>query len=261
MNGIAAVERISRECFRSFSRLPNARLIDDGRVFGVMTDVPIDFFSGIAMSDLSEDEVRPVIETFQAHKFRWWISPSTRPANLAAILADQGLHHTYDAPGMVVDLDTVDFHVPFDIRRVTKLDDWERVFMEGFSRPETDRGLWRGVYDQCGDEWVHFVGYLDGAPVATTSILLCGELAGVYFVVTLPSARGRGMGRAVTVAALQYAKRAGATHAALQSSEMGYSVYRAIGFEHVCDLTLYDWPAERRRDAGGPKESDAQRAR
>jgi hypothetical protein len=30
----------------------------------------------------------------------------------------------------------------------------------------------------------------------------------------------------------------GATHAALQSSEMGYGVYRAIGFVPYCDLTF-----------------------
>src|SRR5215213_858944 len=87
LNGIEAVERIARECFRSFSRLPNARLIDEEGLFGVMTEVPVNFFSGIAMSDVSEEEVEPVLERFRAHRFRWWISPSTRPANLAAILA------------------------------------------------------------------------------------------------------------------------------------------------------------------------------
>jgi GNAT superfamily N-acetyltransferase len=245
LNGVEAIERISRECFRGFGRLPSARLIDDGRVFGVLSDVPINFFSGIAMSNLSIEEVPRVLDTMRSRPFRWWISPSTRPADLAAILASTGLHHTYDAVGMVVELDSVDFGAPlpsgFTIRRVTDLSDWETVFMEGFERPESDRGVWRAAYSHCDDVWAHFVGYLDGAPVATTSLLLCKDLAGIYHVVTLPAARGRGVGRAITVAALRYAREMGATHAALQSSEMGFRVYRAIGFVPYCDLTLYDW--------------------
>ena len=243
MNGVAAIERISRECFRSFLRLPDARLLDDGRVFGVMTGVPINFFSGIAMTDLTEEEVAPLLATLRGHTFRWWISPSTRPGNLPILLASHGLRHTYDAPGMAVDFKDVDFDAPLPeglrIERVTVLDDWERVFMEGFQRLEHERGVWAGAYQHCDEMWAHFVGYLDGAPVATTSVLLCGELAGIYHVVTLPSARGRGIGRAITVAALQYARQKGATHAALQASEMGFSVYRAIGFVRYCDLTLY----------------------
>lgn len=244
MNGVAAIERISRECFRSFSRLPNARLLDDGRVFGVLTDVPINFFSGIAMSDLSEAEVGPVLDTLRGRAFRWWISPSTRPANLAGILAGHGLRHTYDAAGMVADLAVVDFAAPLPngltIQRVTNLDDWTLVFMEGFRRSAHEVTIWPTAYAQCEDVWVHFVGFLDGAPVATTSLLLCGDLAGVYHVATLPAARGRGVGRAITVAALEHAKQTGATHAALQASEMGYGVYQAIGFAEVCQLTLYD---------------------
>lgn len=244
MNGVAAIERISRECFRSFHALPNGKLLDDGRIFGVLTNVPINFFSGIAMSVLSEDEVKTVLDTLRGRPFRWWISPSTRPLNLASILAGHGLRHTYDAAGMMVDLAVVDFDAPLPrgltIRRVTNLDDWARVFMAGFERPASEEGVWPDAYAQCDDVWAHFVGYLDGAPVATTSLLLCGDLAGVYHVVTLPAARGRGVGRAITVAALEYAKNMGATHAALQASEMGFSVYRAIGFVTYCELTLYD---------------------
>jgi predicted GNAT family acetyltransferase len=247
LNGVEAVERISRECFRSFSTLPGARLIDDGRVFGVLTDVPINFFSGIAATDLSEEEVPGVVESMSAWPFRWWISPSTRPANLAAILEGLGLQHTYDSTGMAIDLDEVIGSATAEgltIRRVTDLEDWEHVLIPGFGRPESDRGVWQSVFPQC-DGWTHFVGYVDGEPVATTSLLHCGDLAGVYHVVTSPSARGRGIGQAMTVAALHYAKDMGATHAALQSSKMGFGVYRSIGFIPVCELTLYTNPAPR----------------
>ncbi|HEX6098225.1 MAG TPA: GNAT family N-acetyltransferase [Thermoanaerobaculia bacterium] len=244
LDGVAAVERISRECFRSFTHLPGARLIDDGRVFGALTDVPINFFSGIATSRLSEDEVPGIVEMMSARPFRWWISPASRPENLASILVGLGLQHTYDSTGMTIELRAMDDGAMPDgltIRRVTDLEDWERAFIPGFGRPESDRGVWRTVYPQCGDVWTHFAGYLEGEPVATTSLLFCGDLAGVYHVVTLPSARGRGIGRAMTVAALHHARELGSTHAALQSSKMGLGVYRSIGFIPCCDLTLYTW--------------------
>lgn len=244
LNGVEAIERISRECFRSFGQLPGARLIDDGHVFGVLTDVPLNFFSGIAMSAVSEDEVAGVLERMGARPFRWWISPSTRPENLPEILAGYGLHHTYDATGMAIDLRApLDTTLPpgLTIERVTELGEWARVLMDGFDRPVSDRALWKSAYERCAGVWTHFLGYLDGMPVATTSVLHCGDgLAGIYHVVTLPPARGRGVGRAITTAALQYAKELGATQAALQSSAMGLSVYRAIGFVPYCDLVLYD---------------------
>lgn len=241
-DGVEAIERISRECFRSFRTLPNARLIDDGRVFGVVTEVPINFFSGIPMSVIAEEDVPDVIASMGPGLFRWWLSPSTRPVNLAEILASRGLQHTYDSAGMAIDLHApLELTMPegFTVRRVTDLTDWERVFVEGFRRSEHERGVWQSTYAQCDDVWVHFVGDLDGVPVATTSLLLCGELVGVYHVVTLPQARGRGIGRAITTVALQYAQEHGATQGALQASEMGHSVYRAIGFVDCCPLTLY----------------------
>ena len=244
-NAVDAIERITRECYRSFSRFPNARLIDDGRVYGVRTDVPINFFSGIATTNGSADDVPRLVEEMRPAPFRWWVSPSTRPANLAAVLEHHGFRHTYDAPGMMADLATVDFHAPMPagltVERVRALDDWDAVFMEGFERPEHERGVWKSAYSHCDDAWVHFVGYLEDVPVATTSVLLCGDLAGIYHVVTLRRARGRGIGKAMTTTALRHAKNTGATHAALQSSELGLSVYRAIGFVQYCDLTLYDW--------------------
>ncbi|MGZ8515517.1 MAG: GNAT family N-acetyltransferase, partial [Candidatus Limnocylindrales bacterium] len=48
---------------------------------------------------------------------------------------------------------------------------------------------------------------------------------------TLPDARGRGLGRAITLAAMRHGAGAGAAIAVLQSSEVGYRLYRGLGFE------------------------------
>jgi GNAT superfamily N-acetyltransferase len=247
MDGIAAVEQITRNCYRSFGALRGAELIDDGRLFGVMSRMPIAFFSGIASSNIEEADVPGVIEWFRERQgpFRWWITPSTRPTNLEEILIANGLKHAYDAPGMVADLTKLDLDAPppVEIRRLTHADEllhWQTVFMAVFKRAANEAELWVDAFAQLGfEQWQHFVAFIDGEPVATASVLTEGELAGIYNVGTLASARGRGIGAAATREAMRWARDHGATQAALQSSELGLGVYRALGFVQSCDLRLY----------------------
>ena len=55
----------------------------------------------------------------------------------------------------------------------------------------------------------------------------------VNVVATLPEARGRGLGRLVTLAALRDARERGAGAAVLESSQMGYALYGRLGFQDV----------------------------
>jgi len=236
-------DAISRACFRSFARFPGARLIDADGVFGVLTRVPLTFFSGIATTAAGA-AIAPTVEVFRSQQcpFRWWISP-TSPPDLVAVLQSHGLRHAYDATAMTADLTALalDAPLPPQLSITSDLEAWSHVFAAGFERPPSEAAVWLDAYRACGPEWTHFVGMLGPTPVATTSLLMAGELAGIYHVATLPHARGRGIGAALTTAALRHARTAGATTAALQSSEMGYNVYRSIGFEPAGALSLYDW--------------------
>ncbi|MEO6487346.1 MAG: GNAT family N-acetyltransferase, partial [Thermoanaerobaculia bacterium] len=222
------------------------------------TEVALPFFSGIATSQLDRGDVSGNVARVAApfrekrQPFRWWITPSTEPPALADILKSHGFRHVYDSAGMTFDLTAPGLDAPFPrdltIRQVSDtagLEKWVDVFMVGFARPQEEFARWRDAYLQRGfgdsSPWTHFVALLGDRIVAISSVLVCGELAGVYNVVTLPEVRGRGIGAAVTRAALQYAREGGSRIAALQSSEMGLSVYRAIGFQEVCKLVLYDW--------------------
>jgi ribosomal protein S18 acetylase RimI-like enzyme len=72
-------------------------------------------------------------------------------------------------------------------------------------------------------------------------------VAGVFDVGVVRRARGRGIGRAVTVTAVSHAKRLGYRYAVLQASGEGEGVYRRIGFEEVCRISL--WFHSRRHHA------------
>ncbi len=257
MDGIAAVEQITHNCYRSFAALRGAELVDDGGVFGVMSHVGIPFFSGIATSNISEEQVPAVIDRFRAKRcaFRWWVTPSTKPKGLAEILEAHGMRHAYDAPGMAADLTTLDLDVPLPadvtIRQLTcaeEMNDWIDVVATTYETPPDEALLWRDAFEQCGfgDDvaWAHFVADRGGEAVATTSVLVENGLAGVYMVATLPQARGRGIGAAVTREAMRFARDRGAKAAALQSSDLGLGVYRNLGFVEYCNLRLYDWRPE-----------------
>jgi GNAT superfamily N-acetyltransferase len=78
-----------------------------------------------------------------------------------------------------------------------------------------------------------FIGYLSGEPVATSMLATTPgvRLAGIYSVATRPPFRGRGLGTALTAAALSAGRAQGYDIAVLEPSPMGAAVYRRMGFE------------------------------
>ena len=66
-------------------------------------------------------------------------------------------------------------------------------------------------------------------------------MAGVYFVFTVPEARGQGLGAALTLAPLREARAMGYGIGVLGSSSLGYSVYRRLGFAEYCRIGIYEW--------------------
>lgn len=246
-----SVEAGLEECFRTFSVLPDAVVDARADVLAVRTDLPLTFLNGVARSSFgadAEERVRETVSWFRDRgtPFRWWLTPSVAPPNLIDILAANGLRHFYYATGMVADISGGGPKRDVPGLEIVRVEDektlatWVDVFARGFSMPDRARAIWYDVYSRL-DTWRHFLGILDGKPVATTSLCLGGEIGGIYHVVTLPEARGRGVGAAITAAGVRDAAEAGCKVAALQSSEMAVSVYRGIGFEAVCELELYDW--------------------
>ena len=60
-----------------------------------------------------------------------------------------------------------------------------------------------------------------------------GAVAGVYTIGVVEEYRRQGLGEAMTGAVLRAGRDAGCQVGVLQSSEMGYPLYRSMGFETV----------------------------
>jgi len=86
-----------------------------------------------------------------------------------------------------------------------------------------------------------YLAAVDGESVvrATAASASWGTTAGVFFVNTDPSWRGRGVGTAMTAAALRTAASLGATRACLDASELGLSIYRRLGLESAGAITQF----------------------
>jgi ribosomal protein S18 acetylase RimI-like enzyme len=189
----------------------------------------------------------------------WWTGPSTTPPDLGHRLERRGFLRE-PAIGMVADIPYIaaqpgEAVITVEaVRDAATLATWSRVLCDSFGAPHTFGAAFTDLAATLGldpsSSFRHFLGYLNGEPVATCSLFLGGGVAGVYDVGTLPERRRRGIGAAITRAAIADAAASGYRMAILHSSTLGAAMYRALGFHDVCEIGQYVWAPEEFR--GGP---------
>lgn len=89
--------------------------------------------------------------------------------------------------------------------------------------------------------FVHLVAVLAGEPVGCAAVFLGSAAAEVQHVVTVPEVRGRGIGTAMTIAALRTAAARGLDTAVLTASPDGLRIYERLGFRPVGRISRYLW--------------------
>jgi len=252
----SAIEANLIVLWRSYGRLPGAELCDQPDLFWVATDTPFPPFNGVVRARLQSETLTPTITTILQQFTRrqvpmlWLVVPSTQPADLGSYLIEHGLSYTGDDPGMAIALESLprDLRLPsgFTLEPVDDLSTL-RTWC-GF----TDQTLvadalfaWGQTLGFASDrEIIHFLGRLDGRAVATATLVLGGGVAGIYNVMTVPDVQRRGIGALMTVGPLEMALARGYQVGMLQSSQMGYRLYRRLGFEDYCRIAIYLWPGE-----------------
>ena len=93
------------------------------------------------------------------------------------------------------------------------------------------------------DDVVFYAGYVNDEPVTSSCGFLYDSSVTVFNVATLPNHRGRGYGGAMTMATVIDGSEWGCDAAFLQSTEMGFPVYRGLGFETVVDYNQWTSPS------------------
>ena len=120
------------------------------------------------------------------------------------------------------------------------LRDFDEAMIRGYPIPELAFPADRITDERVlGGPMRYFVGYEDGRPVACAATYVGVREVGVYMVATLPEARGKGYGAAITAAAIAAAPN---LPAVLQASDLGQPVYRRLGFQDISSYTLWYKP-------------------
>lgn len=183
-------------------------------------------------------------------RWRWLVGPTSRPLDLEARLVNAGLTLISDTPGMALDLGGWETGIepPAGVAIEPVVDDaglerWRDVQRRGLSLDDESAEAWWLAHRHPGvgqgSPHTIWIASLDGAPVAAAALFVGAGVAGIYNVCTVPDARGRGIGGAVTGAALDAGAVLGLPIAVLGSSEMGYPVYRRLAFREVSRLRSY----------------------
>lgn len=106
-----------------------------------------------------------------------------------------------------------------------------------------------------------YAGFVDGHPVVSGLGWRTGRTIGVYSIATIPLARRRGYGAAMTARVIADGALAGCDVAALQASEMGRPTYERLGFRTIVKYAAYATPIVRHPEANAlPLQSLAELA-
>jgi GNAT superfamily N-acetyltransferase len=238
------------------ARFPGNEVHNTPNLLWVTIDMPIDFFNGVYRSSFdpltADAQIDEVMEEFRRRNLPmlWQVGPSSQPPDLRQRLLAHGFTQDEDEPGMAIDLFAMneDFPVPpeLDIRLVdnmSMLDEWLAVW--GFGVPVDTIPLFQKVYARMAIgshlPWRYYLGYLQGKPIATAILFFGAGVAALHTVGTLPEARHKGIGTAMTLAALREARREGYRVAILTASPYGERIYRRIGFREYCRISKYSW--------------------
>lgn len=258
-NSLATAVKANLYAFFSTMRRSTAATVNDSPYgFNWQTNISHPWFNGMVSTqppaaDASQF-VNEIVNYFQAHNvtsFTWWLAPHLEPTAWSQHLLAHGFQFNNSTPGMAIDLSVLPQipQQPLTIQLVEDqhtLAEWTDIMARGFGMPAEMGTDFLTVFESLGTALPIrcYLGYLNGKPVASSTLFLGAGVAGIYNVATLAEARGQGVGSAMTLAPLYEARDMGYRVGVLQSSDMGYGVYQRLGFQKLCQMDHFYWQAQ-----------------
>ncbi len=242
------------------NKIENTEYEETDELLRVSTGIPhfsVNCISGARIPAENADEtIKEIISFFKKKKlpFFWVVGPLSKPDDLKTLLTKNGfITEEYESPGMAFNLNNLireEELIPnLEIVKVDNIETlkvWNDILLSGFGLPK--ELLFDFLYNMFSQLLKKdtplqsfFLAYYKGNPIACSNAFYGAGVAGIYCVTTLEEARGKGIGTAITLAALYEAKEMGYKIAVLTSSEIGYNVYKKIGFEEYCKCQNYIW--------------------
>ena len=190
---------------------------------------------------------------FEARRSAWafwiceaWLAWPARRA-LASACGKFGLRAVAEMPGMVADSlrepRRFSSRPRMEIARADNsrtMADFRTIGSLCFHVPPT---WFREVFDDTmpSRDFICWIGYRDGMPVATAATVVSHGVIGVYNVATIPDERGKGYAEAITRHAIaEAARQSGLTRVILQSTAQGERLYKRLGFREVSRVIVFN---------------------
>jgi ribosomal protein S18 acetylase RimI-like enzyme len=229
----------------------------DPRLTYTVGGSPLGYHNAVVHAELPDHEADAAIVWFR-DRLRslnlpgcWHVDATSRPRDLPERLKRHGFTGGGE-PAMTCRLDQLPVPPMPDgvaverVRDEAALHALADVLAAGFGEGEVEARWAESVWAKIGfadaTPWRHYLARLDGRPVGCASLFVHpAEVGGIYFVCTHPEYRRRGIGGAVTLAAMRGARELGCRLAVLGTSDQGRPVYQRLGFRDAGVVLIFDW--------------------
>lgn len=203
-----------------------------------------------------ESRVARAHSVFAARRMAWafwicedWLAwPARR--SLVAVCEKFGLRAVAEMPGMAADsLRNAKRVSPrIEIVRADSPATMEHFRTIGSLCFHVPPAWFREVFDDSmpARDFICWLAYRDGLPVATAATVVSHGVIGVYNVATTPDERGKGYAEAITRHAIaEAARQSGLRRVILQSTAQGERLYKRLGFREVSRVIVFNSNAMR----------------
>lgn len=201
--------------------------------------VSVRFDDGTVASRLNQ-----VLASFRTRGAGFWIDADATPEDLEAHLTKRRFRCRKYFPGMWCDLDALsDVPVPLGVTILAVTDhamfeQQPHPYLGRISTPirryelarlaSLARRVPRDVFD--------FVAVEEGRPIGACTLALAPGAAGLHDVGVVADRRGCGVGSAMVLHALRFARKQRYRQAVLIATGMGFRMYQRVGFREVCRM-------------------------
>ncbi len=255
---IKLIEKNLFEQIRFYGSSRRARLIDNKNIIKFLSHISLPFFNCVIFYDFDSKNLEKQIKDFIKYgrskktSLLWLVGPSSKPHSIGALLEENSFKYDDHMMSMAIEIKDIKNDLKhingFEIELVDnrkKLERWVHACLKGFD--ENGKNF-SSIYEferslGCGRTlpWVRFTGIVDGEAVATSAIFMGSEAAGLDNVTTVPDWRKKGVGAFMVAHAFKFSQSLGYNIGVLQASDMGYNLYRKLGFKKYYEFKEFIW--------------------
>jgi ribosomal protein S18 acetylase RimI-like enzyme len=223
------------------------------------SDLPCPFFNNVFSAVIPkpkvQDVVHDLIDRFLSRNVPcfWWSGPANHDQQVAGILETRGFVKAVEGAAMAIDLSSrPNFNSGgveiCEVECASQMSDWCSTCTVAFEFEDALSGWWHELFTSIPhgspSPLRHFLASVDGKPAGTASAFVEDGVVGLASVGVRPEFRRRGIGSAITLAALRTARNQDCRLGALFSSPMAVAMYEGLGFRRHGTGHCYMWSPE-----------------